>query len=172
MTKGGYQIINLNNTEFKLHIPMVISGIYEKIEGTHKPILLSGLVINDVEYHDIYVAPKVYGSSFVISAYGYIIYISDIDIVTISEYDTLEINAKFIATNSFVETDIDTYNSLNNIDYNSVPNRVRVIYAGNEYSSVVTEFDGNNITILINNTFCKLETRQVGDRYEIKLEVA
>lgn len=34
MTKGGYQIINLNNTEFKLHIPMVISGIYDKIGGS------------------------------------------------------------------------------------------------------------------------------------------
>ena len=65
MTIGGYQIINLNDENHSLGKGMVHEGIYEKIEGTRKPILLSGIVVAGVEYHDTYIFPTVNGSSYV-----------------------------------------------------------------------------------------------------------
>lgn len=65
MATGGYQIISLDNANHSLGIGMVHEGIYEKIEGTRKPILLSGIVVSGVEYHDTYIFPTVNGSSYV-----------------------------------------------------------------------------------------------------------
>ena len=65
MTKGGYQIINLNNHPHTSGVGAVHEGIYDKIEATSKPILLSGIVVNAVEYHDTYIFPCVNGSNYV-----------------------------------------------------------------------------------------------------------
>lgn len=65
MTIGGYQIINLNDVNHSLGIGMVHEGIYERIEGTRKPLLLSGIVVAGVEYHDTYIFPTVNGTSYV-----------------------------------------------------------------------------------------------------------
>lgn len=65
MTKGGYQIIDLGNHAHTSGVGAIHEGIYEKIEGTSKPILLSGIVVNAVEYHDTYIFPCVNGSNFV-----------------------------------------------------------------------------------------------------------
>lgn len=65
MLKGGYQIIDLNNFDHRSNIGAMHEGIYEKIEGTHKPILLSGIVLNGTEYHDTFIFPCVNGSNYV-----------------------------------------------------------------------------------------------------------
>lgn len=84
MNKGGYQIIDLENKELTLGVGMVYNGIYDKVEGTRKPILISGLNIGGVEYHDTYVDFTVSGTNFVGSVYGKNITISDVDVVTVS----------------------------------------------------------------------------------------
>ena len=65
MVKGGYQIINLEGHPHTSGEGAVHEGIYDKIEGTSKPILLSGIVVNAIEYHDTYIFPCVNGSNYV-----------------------------------------------------------------------------------------------------------
>jgi hypothetical protein len=65
MLKGGYQIINLDGHNHTSGVGVVHEGIYDRIESTSKPILLSGIVVNDVEYHDAYIFPCVNGSNYV-----------------------------------------------------------------------------------------------------------
>lgn len=65
MIKGGYQIIDLYNKNHGLNQTSYYDGIYEKIEGTKKPILLSGISIEGVEYHDTFIFPCVQAGNFV-----------------------------------------------------------------------------------------------------------
>ena len=65
MVKGGYQIIDLGGHNHTSGVGAIHEGIYDKIEGTSKPILLSGIVLNAVEYHDTYIFPCVNGTNFV-----------------------------------------------------------------------------------------------------------
>lgn len=65
MQKGGYQIIDLRDHAHTAGVGAIHEGIYDKIEGTRKPILLSGIVLNAVEYHDTYIFPCVNGSNYV-----------------------------------------------------------------------------------------------------------
>lgn len=64
MVKGGYQIINLNEHAHTAGVGAVHEGVYERIEGTRKPILLSGIVVDAVEYHDTYIFPTVNGTNY------------------------------------------------------------------------------------------------------------
>lgn len=86
MRKGGYQIIDLHDTNFTAGgAAMMIDGIHEKIEGSYrKPILMSGLTIGGVEYPDAYVEMKVNESAYTTTAYGYDIKIENTDAVTIT----------------------------------------------------------------------------------------
>lgn len=84
MATGGYQIIDLENKELTLATGMVFEGIYDKIEGTRKPILISGINIEGTEYHDTFVELTVSGSSYVGTIYGKNISITDVDVVTVS----------------------------------------------------------------------------------------
>lgn len=65
MVKGGYQIIDLGGHANTKGVGAIYEGIYEKIEGTSKPILLSGIVIDTIEYHDTYIFPCVNGTNYV-----------------------------------------------------------------------------------------------------------
>lgn len=65
MKKGGYQIIDLNSHNHTSGVGVVHEGIYDKIESTSKPILLSGVVVDGVEYHDTFIFPCVNGSNYV-----------------------------------------------------------------------------------------------------------
>ena len=85
MNKGGYQILDLKNTNFALGTGAVVAGAYGKIAGTKKPILVSGIVIAGKEYHDTYVDFTVVSSAFEGTIYGKKIKIEDTDTVTISE---------------------------------------------------------------------------------------
>ena len=89
MNVGGYQIIDFNGYDFtSANHSVVIDGIYEKIEGTMKPILLTGVVLDGVEQRNAFVNLEVYEGTYrIMSSYysgGYIvnITISDNDVVT------------------------------------------------------------------------------------------
>lgn len=84
MQKGGYQIIDLKNKQLTIGTGMVYNGVYELIEGTSKPILLSGINIAGKEYHDTFIDLTVSGSSFIATVYGKKITITDNDVVTIT----------------------------------------------------------------------------------------
>ena len=55
MNKGGYQILDLKNTNFALGTGEVIAGAFDTIFGTKKPILVSGIKIAARKYNDTYV---------------------------------------------------------------------------------------------------------------------
>ena len=85
MNKGGYQILDLKNTNFALGTGAVVEGAYGKIAGTKKPILVSGIVIAGTEYHDTYVDFTVNNTVIEGTIYGKKIKIEMTDVVTISE---------------------------------------------------------------------------------------
>lgn len=85
MLKGGYRILNLLSKDLTVNVGMVYDGVYEVIEGTRKPILLSGLVVDGKEYHDVFLDFKAVGTTFVASAYGYDIIVNDVDVVKVVE---------------------------------------------------------------------------------------
>ena len=85
MNKGGYQILDLKNTNFTLGTGAVVSGAFKTILETKKPILVSGIVIAGTEYHDTYVDFTVVSTAFEGIIYGKKISIANTDTVTISE---------------------------------------------------------------------------------------
>ena len=89
MNKGGYQILDLKNTNFALGTGAVVSGAFRTILETKKPILVSGIVIAGTEYHDTYVDFTLVKTSssgaFLGTIYGKNIRITNTDTVTISE---------------------------------------------------------------------------------------
>lgn len=50
--KGGYKIIDLKRTDFESGVEATVPGVYEAIESTNKRTIVSGLVLDDVEYDD------------------------------------------------------------------------------------------------------------------------
>lgn len=85
MQKGGYQIIDLKNKELTSGVGMTYEGIYDKIEGTRKAILVSGLNLEGTEYHDSFVDFTVNNTVFEGTIFGNAITISDEDVVTVTE---------------------------------------------------------------------------------------
>ena len=69
MTKGGYQILDLSGYNFNRNQSQIVKGAYEKIEGTRKVILVSGLVCDGIEYRDAFVNFTVESGNFVGSMY-------------------------------------------------------------------------------------------------------
>lgn len=55
MNKGGYQILDLSDYNFTREQTQYVPNAYEKIEGTRKVILVSGLVVDGTEYRDAFV---------------------------------------------------------------------------------------------------------------------
>ena len=85
--RGGYQIIDLKGRNFQPAIGQVIDGIYDLIEGTKKPILITNFVVTGVEQHDFFAQVKIVDSSFQISTpitNAKTITITDTDVVTIA----------------------------------------------------------------------------------------
>lgn len=83
---SGYQIISLRDTPFYTNgATMMLDGIYEQIENNNrKPILLDGIVIDDIERPAIYADRQIVGTSFVFDVYGKRITITDTDAVSVS----------------------------------------------------------------------------------------
>lgn len=71
--KGGYIIVSLASLDIvSSGATKEVKGIYEKIEGSYgKPILLTDIVLDGVEKHDIFVMAEVVGTNYVINGvYG------------------------------------------------------------------------------------------------------
>lgn len=95
MLKGGYKIIDLENKNHEVGVGMVHEGIYDAIEGTNKVILLSGLVFEGTELHDVFVFPSVSGTAFVFpmtvvssdATHTVLVTVEDTDVVTVTFTD-------------------------------------------------------------------------------------
>lgn len=85
MLKGGYQIIDFYGEPQTLNIGTYVRDIYKKISRVKKAILISGLVVNNVAYHDGYTIPKKSGSGFTMDFADFVITVTNTDIVTISK---------------------------------------------------------------------------------------
>lgn len=93
MKHGGYQIINLHNQNITSNTPITEEGVYNKIEGCKKPILVSGLKITisstDIApttyaFKDFFAEMRIYDSKYVFKApTGTTIAISDNDEISI-----------------------------------------------------------------------------------------
>ena len=70
--KGGYRIIDLQNKNITTSTGINIDNLYSYIESNlYKPNLLSGIIIDNVEYNDWYVEVKNVEGNFQFNAYGY-----------------------------------------------------------------------------------------------------
>lgn len=85
MVKGGYKIINLKDTVINADGGTTIAGIYEEIEHNYrKPLLLSGIIIENVEKPDVFISVTNTDGSFNFDAYGKKYTITNADLVTIA----------------------------------------------------------------------------------------
>lgn len=78
---GGYQVIDLKNKNLTSGVGMQYEGLYELIEGTRKPILISGVQLDSKEYHDSFVEATANGSQYEFDLYGYLFTINDNNVV-------------------------------------------------------------------------------------------
>lgn len=49
---GGFQYIDLSNYQFTSETGVVVDGIYNRMKGTDKPIVVHGLTLGGVLYRD------------------------------------------------------------------------------------------------------------------------
>lgn len=150
MVKGGYQIINLGGVAHTLNIGMQHENLYGRIEGTQKPILLSGLNIGGFDYHDVYVEPKVVGSSYVIEAYGYSISINDNDVVVINKKGDTTIK-KYSLDGDFNDGE-NTVDSETVIIFRNLINQPNLAmlsftYQGRLYDEFAIAFDAGDVSL-------------------------
>lgn len=166
MVKGGYQIINLDNVEHKQNVGVVHDGIYSKIKGTQKPIMISGINIGGFDYHDCYVKPKDVNSKYEFEMYGYKVTINSDDVVTFEVIKSDTGIKRFLFNNDFgstptfiVEPDVynDFVSSLTDLPFvvyfkSNGRDKVCVIFGsdpndGSGYGSI----DGTNFSIRAQN---------------------
>lgn len=85
MVKGGYKIIDLKDTVINADGGTTIAGIYEEIEHNYrKPLLLSGIIIDNVEKPDVFISITNTDGNFSFSAYGKTYTVANSDLVTIA----------------------------------------------------------------------------------------
>ena len=90
MKTGGYQIIDLQDEDLRSNIGMQYTDLYEKIEGTRKPILVTGITIDGVEYHNTFAEFVVNGSNYETTIYGKKLVISDLNVVTVEPLESVD----------------------------------------------------------------------------------
>jgi hypothetical protein len=86
MFKGGYHIVDFKNSKFTTEkATNIIYGVYESIEGSYgKPLVLTGLNFNKVEYKDAFISVRIEESKYIIdSLYGLKITIDNTDSVNV-----------------------------------------------------------------------------------------
>ena len=66
MKNGGYVIVDLGGVNMEYDKLTKIEGIYNKIKGGTKPILLSGIVIAGNAYRDRFVSPEITGTNYIV----------------------------------------------------------------------------------------------------------
>ena len=93
---GGYQIIDLKGVDLygTEGAGVTITGLYDKIEGSHKPILLENIVVNEVQHKNTFVTFTTVNGVFVAAltivlgtetATGKVITVDDADLVTVED---------------------------------------------------------------------------------------
>ncbi len=84
--KGGYKIIDLQNQNLTIDTPITLRGVYESIENSyHKPLLLSGIIIDNIDKNDIYITPILDNTNYTLDLYGYNLTITQDDLITLEE---------------------------------------------------------------------------------------
>lgn len=82
---GGYKIINLKNVNITTESGGTVQGVYESLENNYrKSLMLSGIVIDSVEYADCYIMATVSESNFTFTAYGKTFTVTNEDKITIA----------------------------------------------------------------------------------------
>lgn len=152
MVKGGYQIINLDGVVHNYGSAVTHEGIYERIKGTQKPIMISGINIDGAEYHDCYVEPKEKGSNYEFNIYGYKVTVTNSDVVTFkisddgggSSIKTITIDHDF-GTNSTYTPSEALYNRL--VDgLNNIPFKITYQFGGRQKDSLIISADVRDYT--------------------------
>ena len=146
MVKGGYQIINLDGVVHNDGSGVTHEGIYERIKGTQKPIMISGININGSDYHDCYVEPNVKNSNYEFKMYGYKVTVTNSDVVTFTISDdggssikTISIDNDF-STNSTYTPNAALYKRLEDA-LNNIPFKIIYNYDGREKESLIISAD-------------------------------
>lgn len=83
MINGGYKVVDFENINISSTDGATVPGIYSSIEETDKVIMISGVVIDNVDQKSAYVIPVVNGDSFTFSSYGKAFTVTNEDKVTI-----------------------------------------------------------------------------------------
>lgn len=94
MLKGGYQIIDLKGRELQIGVGSFYEGIYDLIEGTNKPIVVSGLNVEGVDIRDDFASVKIMDTNFDLIVGNYVVTVNDRDVVTIY-YERARINSTY-----------------------------------------------------------------------------
>lgn len=81
---GGYQIIDLGGANFTVASPVTVKGVYAKINGTNKPIMIEHFAIDGTEKKSTFVEVSVSSGNFVFVAYGHTFTIANTDSITIA----------------------------------------------------------------------------------------
>lgn len=85
MFTGGYQIIDLKNTEFATGANVKVEGMYQKIKGTHKVVLVSGLKLSGVgSVKDFWASFAESGENLLSTSNGYVLTVTPQDILTVT----------------------------------------------------------------------------------------
>lgn len=84
MKKGGYKIIDFKDINITTGgDAVVITGIYNGIEGSHrKALMLSGLMLDSVEKPDCFIDCTVSDGNYTFTAYGVAFTITNADSIT------------------------------------------------------------------------------------------
>lgn len=80
MVRGGYHVVDFNNVNLSTtnEQGVTISGIYESIENNYrKPLLFTGIVIDNVEKNDTYSEITSTENSYTITIYNHTITITN-----------------------------------------------------------------------------------------------
>ena len=67
MKKGGYQIIDLKNYNMIQDGTITVPGVYSLISSTNKPLLITGITLNNTKQREQYVVVQKNDTQYVIS---------------------------------------------------------------------------------------------------------
>lgn len=82
--RGGYQIIDLQHTNFSSGSPSAIPGTYAAIEASHKRINIENLVISDTEY-------KPMTANFIVDASNFVAELTSKISISVAENDEVTV---------------------------------------------------------------------------------
>lgn len=96
--RGGYQVVDLKNTDFTPETAVKISNVYNLVNSNSKAVLLSGIVINGETYNDLFISLYKVDYKYTAKVYDYYIVIDDENNVTFTSNE-------LTTTNNYIEED-------------------------------------------------------------------